>query len=106
MCPLTIYIFLTVGQAFNSIALEELKQDKINKVKLPRSNKQQMIDQYADDTSFIIKTSHTDVTWLMHFLQLFNKASSLFINGSKFATFWIGGKQSERPSSTKKFNWT
>jgi len=104
MCPLAIYIFLIVGQALNSIALEELKQDKIHKVKLPRSNKQQIIDQYANDTSFIIKVAHTNVAKLMHFLQLFNKASSLSINGSKFATFWVGGKQSEKPSWTKKFN--
>jgi hypothetical protein len=90
-CPL-VYIFLIVGQALNSIALEELKQNKIHKVKLPRSNKQQVIDQHVEDTSFIIRVAHKDVAKLMHFLQLMNKASNLFINGSKFVTFWVRGK--------------
>jgi hypothetical protein len=42
----------------------------------------------------------------MHFLQLMNKASNLFINGSKFVTFWVRGKWNERPSWTTNFNWT
>jgi hypothetical protein len=105
-CPLAIYIFLIVGQALNSIALEELKQGKVHKVKLLRSNKQQVIDQYADDTSFIIRVAHKDVARLMHFLQLLSKVSSLFINGSKSVTYWVGGKRNERPSWTTNFNWT
>ncbi len=90
--PISCLHILIVDQAFNFIALEELKQDKIHKAKLPRSNKQQVIDQYANGTSFIIRVAHKDVARQMHFLQLLSKASNLFINGSKFATFWVGGK--------------
>lgn len=90
-CPLAPYLFLIVGQTFNLTVLKELK-GKIHNVKFFGSNKQQLIVQYANNTSFTIRTFHKDLTQLMHILQLFSRTSGLFIIKHTLMSFLLKRK--------------
>nr|PNR47873.1 hypothetical protein PHYPA_012346 [Physcomitrium patens] len=52
----------------------------IKGVKLPNSTLQQLIFQYAKDTSFMVKIKRSFVSNLIRILDTFNKAFGLIIN--------------------------
>jgi hypothetical protein len=54
-CPLVPYLFLIMGEAFNDQIYDEERLGKIEGIHLPMLDRKQIIAQYANDTSFILK---------------------------------------------------
>jgi hypothetical protein len=53
--PTSPYLFLIVGEALNVKIYEEQRLGRIKGICLPMSNRKQIIAQYVDDISFILK---------------------------------------------------
>jgi hypothetical protein len=54
-CPHAPYLLLIMGEAFNVKIYEEQRLGRIKGIRLPISNKRQIIAQYANDINFILK---------------------------------------------------
>lgn len=81
-CPLAPYLFLIVGEVLNSSLKCEVSRGRIRGIDLPNSPDQQVIAQYADDTSMTIRTEENFVCNTVSFLHTFSSASGLVINWS------------------------
>jgi len=87
-----------MGEALNVKIYEEQRLGKIKGIRLPMSNKRQIIARYADDISFTLKASQEGMIWLAQLLDLFNITFGLQINHVNSITFWIGGRKEIRPT--------
>jgi hypothetical protein len=56
-CPLASYLFLIMEENLNAKIYEEQRLGRIESIRLPVSNKRQIITQYVDDTSFTLEAS-------------------------------------------------
>jgi hypothetical protein len=61
-------------------------------------DKRQIIAQYVDDISFILKAFQKCMIWLTQLFDLFSIAHGFQINHVKYIVFWIGGKKESRPT--------
>jgi hypothetical protein len=82
-CPLAPLLFLIMGETLHAKVQEAQEQGKIKGMKLPRSQVQQLMLQFADDTSFTIRVEKDTVTFLVQILHTFSLASGLLINWSE-----------------------
>jgi hypothetical protein len=60
-----------VGEVLNVVVKEELGTNRLQGVKLPKSHKQQLIPQYANDTIFTIKAPQACTERLTIVLDIF-----------------------------------
>jgi hypothetical protein len=94
-CSLPILI---VGEALNAKIYEEQRLGRIEGIRLPMSNRRQIIAQYADDTSFTLEASREGMIRLTQLLDLFT--FGLQINHVKSIAFWIGGRKESKSTWT------
>lgn len=95
-CPLASYLFLIMEENLNAKIYEEQRLGRIESIRLPVSNRRQIITQYVDDTSFTLEASREGMIWLTQLLDLFNITFGLKINHAKSIAFWMGGIKESR----------
>lgn len=54
-CPLAPYLFIIMTEALNAAVKHAMGTDNLKGITLPQSDSQLIINQYVDDTSFIVK---------------------------------------------------
>jgi hypothetical protein len=79
-CPVALYLFLVIGKILNTCIKKEVALGRIKGIILPCSEKQQIINQYANDSSLTLKGEEAIVEQTVSVLDTFNKATSLVIN--------------------------
>ena len=104
-CPLAPFLFLIVGEALHARVHLAEAQGRIQGVKLPRTEAQQLTLQFADDTSFTVRADLGSVSTLINILHSFSLPSGLLINWSKSGAYWEG-RNRPRPAWTQNFDWT
>ena len=62
----------------------------IRGIKLPKSNKQQLTLQFANDTSFTVRADYDLVSTMVNILHSFTLALGLLHNWSKSGAYWAG----------------
>jgi len=90
--PTCSLLILVVGKALNVKIYEEQRLGRIKGIRLPMSNKRQIIAQYADDINFTLEASRKGMIWLTQLLDLFSITFGLQINHAKSIAFWIRGR--------------
>lgn len=96
-CPLAPYLFFIVGEILNISLKKEVNIGRIRGVDIPNSQCQQVIAQYADDTSMTIRGEEVYVHNVVAFLHTFSDASGLVINWTRSAIYWWDKNVRERP---------
>lgn len=76
-CPLAPYLFLFIGEVLNIAANQLLEDRALSGIKIPDSDEQQLIIQYADDTSLTLQESEENLRMATSFLERFKHASGL-----------------------------
>ena len=59
-------------------------------INFPQGVSQQIISQYADDTSFTVKAEEANVDYLVEILHKFDITFGLEINWQKSMAYWCG----------------
>lgn len=80
-------MFLLVGKALNASICHHQVAGNIKGVKLPGTEEQQFILQYADDTSITISAEKALVQQLVSELETFATTSGLVINWEKSSAY-------------------
>jgi hypothetical protein len=79
----------------------ELEEGRIKGIELPFGNRQQIITQYADDTSFTLKGEEEPVKNLIYLLDTFCAASGLVLNWRKSSGYWKSHQLVMQPQWTE-----
>ena len=87
-CPLTPYLFIIVSEVLNLMVTKEAAAGRIEGIQLPVQNHQQILAQYADDTSFTLLGVEDKVKNLIHTLDTFCLATGLILNWTKSNGYW------------------
>jgi hypothetical protein len=80
--------FLLVAEVLNVMVAEELAAGCIQGIQLPVEGRQQIMVQYADDTSFTLHGEEGPVKNLIYTLETFCLASGLVLNWQKSNGYW------------------
>jgi hypothetical protein len=78
--PLAPYLFLVVTEVLNNMVTQEAEARRVRRIWLPMDDKQQIMAQYADDTTFTLSREEVEVRNLISLLNSFCAASGLIIN--------------------------
>ena len=87
-CPLAPYLFILVAEVLNSMVTQEMWEGRVQGISLPFEGRQQIIAQYADDTSFTLLGDEGKVRCLVYLLETFCLATRLVLNWSKSSGYW------------------
>ena len=87
-CPLAPYLFLIVTEVLNAMVSQEMRAGRVQGISLPFEGRQQIIAQYADDTSFTLFGNEEKVRCLVYLLETFCLATELVLNWSKSNGYW------------------
>lgn len=79
-CPLAPYLFLLVVETLNVVAKATMIIGAFQGIRLPNSEDQQLLLQFANDTTFLLKGEEFYLQNLVSLLQVFAQASCLHIN--------------------------
>jgi hypothetical protein len=79
-CPIAPYLFLLAAKVLNRMVNIELQEGRVKGISLPVEERQQIIAQYADDTSFTLLGEEEPVRNLIYTLETFCQASGLVLN--------------------------
>jgi hypothetical protein len=103
-CPLTPHLFLEV---MNAMLKKEAAAGNVKGVKLPIGNRQQVVTQYADDTSLTLLGKEGSVQGTIHTLETFCAGFGLVLNCLKSCGYWRAADGSPRPawSDTLNISW-
>ena len=96
-CPLAPYFFLISAKILNAMVKREVESKIIKGTRLSIGNKQQIILQYADDTSFTVAIEES-MRILVYMINSFCLASSLELNWTKSNAFWKSVVENPKPS--------
>jgi hypothetical protein len=96
-CPLAPYLFLIVAEVLNNMVLKEVESGNVRSITLPVENRQQVLAQYADDTSFTLLGQEGTLRYLIRTLETFYLASGLVINWKKSSAHWKSALEPIRP---------
>ena len=67
---------------------QEMREGRVQGICLPFEGRQQIIAQYADDTSFTLLGDEEKVRYLVYLLETFCLATGLVLNWSKSCGYW------------------
>jgi hypothetical protein len=81
-CPVAPYLFLIAAEVLNMMVATKVEQGRVKGIELPFRNRQQIIAQYANDTSFTLTGEEEPVRNLIYLLETFCAASGLVLNWS------------------------
>ena len=87
-CPLALYLFLIVAEVLNAMVSQEMREGRVQGISLPFEGRQQIIAQYADDTSFTLFGDEEKVRCLVYLLETFCMATGLMLNWTKSNGYW------------------
>lgn len=87
-CPLAPYLFIILADVLNIAVQTEACAGRIKGISLPFEHRQQILAQYADDTSFTLLGEEESVRSLIYLLETFCLASGLVINWHKSSGHW------------------
>jgi hypothetical protein len=79
---------LVIGEILNVCIKEEAASGRIKGITLPGSREQQIIYQYADDSSLTLRGEENIVDRIVSVLDTFSKATRLIINQEKSSAYW------------------
>jgi hypothetical protein len=82
-CPLAPYLFLIVVEVMNAMVKSEVASGAIRGITLPGGEQQQVIAQYADDTSLTLLGEEESVRMTIFTLEVFCASSGLKLNWLK-----------------------
>jgi hypothetical protein len=99
-CPLAPYLFLIVAEVMNAMVKSEVASGLIRGITLPDGTRQQVIAQYADDTSLTLRGEEEPVRMAIFTLEVLCASSGLTINWSKSCGYWKLADGSPRPAWT------
>ena len=99
-CPLAPYLFIIVAEVLHAMVTQEMREGRVQGISLPFEGRQQIIAQYADDTSFTLFGDEEKVRCLVYLLETFCLASGLVLNWSKSSGYWKQSGNIGRPSWT------
>lgn len=105
-CPLAPYLFLIIAEVLNIMVKEEMVRGNIQGISLPFLGRQQVVAQYADDTSFTLLGEEVKVRYLISTLNTFCLATGLVLNWSKSSGYWKSGHTVGRPAWTEDLGIT
>jgi hypothetical protein len=88
-CPLAPYLFFMIGEALNIATKWAMEMGNLQGIHLPEEVEQQLILQYADDTSYTLAGTKENLSNLIALLDLFHLASGLCINWDKNVAYWL-----------------
>lgn len=103
-CPLAPYLFLIVAEVLNVMVKEGVARGTVKGIRLPEGDRQQVVAQFADDTSFTLLGDEAPVKALVELRDCFCLASGLVINWSKSSGHWNSKTVALRPPSTNTLN--
>jgi hypothetical protein len=104
-CPLAPYIFLIIGEVLNLSVQAEAGAGRIRGISLPRSQEQQIMAQYADDSSLILRGEEYVVNNAVMTLDSFSTATGLQLNWDKSSAYWWKQEGEPRPLWTTQYRW-
>jgi hypothetical protein len=96
-CPIALHLFLLVAEVLNRMVALELAAGWVKGIKLPIGDRQQIIAQYADDTSFTLLGEEEPVRNLIYMLDTFCLAPGLVLNWHKSSGHWKSRLDFRRP---------
>lgn len=96
-CPLAPYLFIIISKVLNLMVMKEAVAGQVKGIRLPFPGRQQILAQYADDTSFTLLGDEDFAHNLIHTLNTFCQATGLVINWSKSNGYWKCKRQEARP---------
>ena len=99
-CPLAPYLFLIVAEALNAMISQEMRAGRIQGISLSFEGCQQIIAQYANNTSFTLYGDEVKVRWLVYLLETFCLATGLVLNWTKSNDYWKQKGGVDRPPWT------
>jgi hypothetical protein len=105
-CPLAPYLFIIATKVLNTMVTMEAATGRVKGIQLPMENRQQLIAQYADDTSFTLLGEEEPLRNLIYFLEIFCLASRLVINWRKSCGYWRARLNPLRPAWTGQLGVT
>jgi hypothetical protein len=100
-CPLAPYLFLIVAEVMNAMIKLEVASGTIKGTKLPVDNMQQVVAQYADDTSLTLLGEEESVRRAIYILEVFYASSGMVLNWIKSCAYWKLAGGSPRPRWTE-----
>jgi hypothetical protein len=68
-------------------------------------DEQQIISQYADDSSLTLRGEEATVVHTVSILDTFTQATGLLINQEKSCAYWWSRRHRPRPHWTYPFKW-
>jgi hypothetical protein len=77
------YLFLIVSEILNAMVASDMRAGRLQGFQLPFENRQQIMVQYADDTSFTLLREEGKARNLVHTLETFCLATGLLLNWTK-----------------------
>ena len=77
-----------MAEVLNAMVSQEMRAGRVQGISLPFEGRQQIIAQYADDTSFILFEDEEKVRCLIYLLETFYLATGLVLNWTKSSGYW------------------
>jgi hypothetical protein len=102
-CLLAPYLFIITAKALNTIVEHTMVASNVKGITLPQDNSQQIISQYADDTSFTVKVEETSVDHIVGIFHKFGNASAFEVNWHKNVAYWCS--RGRPPRWVEKYQW-
>jgi hypothetical protein len=99
-CPLAPYLFLLIAEVMNAMLKKEVAARTVKGIQLPMAGRQQVIAQYADDTSLTLLGEEIPIQGAINTLEIFCLGSGLVLNWAKSCGYWKKADGSPRPAWT------
>jgi hypothetical protein len=90
-CPLAPYLFLIMAEVLNSMIKIETAAGRIRGIQLPVEDRQQVLAQYADDTSLTLLGEEDSAKVGILTLKTFCMGCGLVLNWEKSCGYWKDG---------------
>jgi hypothetical protein len=106
-CPMAPYLFLVVAEVMNAMIKMAASTGMVKGINLPGGAHQQVIAQYADDTSLTLQGEEISIRGTILTLDTFCEGSGLVLNWLKSCGYWKAPDRSPRPWWTEALgiNW-
>lgn len=89
-CPLAPYLFLIVAEALATSTYSAVGTGRLRGITLLDGSTQQVLSQFADDTTYSIRGTKRYLSEVSNLLVDFGHATGLTINRAKCALYWYG----------------
>lgn len=101
-CPLAPYLFILITEVLNLMVKTEVVGEVIKGIKLPVEDKQQVMAQYANDTSMTLLDEEGSVKAMISTIDRFCTGSGLLFNWDKSLGYWHSEDPQGQPQWTNQ----